>query len=70
MTGKEDTKNNLIDESEESSKDQKEEIPEKGSEPSLAESDMVETEVDGERKDEQEPDLSKEPIDESDVEKA
>ena len=70
VTGKEDTKNNLIDESEESSKDQKEEIPEKGSEPSLAESDMVETEVDGERKDEQEPDLSKEPIDESDVEKS
>ena len=31
---------------------------------------MVETEVDGERKDEQEPDLSKEPIDESDVEKS
>ena len=63
-------KTNLTDEPEKSSEDKQKELPQEESKPSLAESDMLEGTSDEEPKDEQEPDLSGESGDESDVEKS
>jgi len=70
VTAKEDTKINLVDKPEESSEDKKEELPQKESEASLAESGTVEGEADSEPKDKQEPDFYEDSSDESDAEKS
>ena len=70
VTSKEDAKMNLIDELEESSKDQKKEIPKKESEPSLADGDALELRTSEGSKDKEKPDSTDESVDENDLEKS
>ena len=70
VVAEENIKTNLSDAPEESSEDKQKELPQEESKPSLAESDTLEGTSDEEPKDEQEPDLSGESGDDSDVEKS